>query len=175
MISERGIGRDTNYERLNLTHPELIKDLHAAYLAAGAQVLETNTFGANRTKLALFDSADDVGAINRAGVALAREVAGDRAYVAGSVGPLADARRPHETDAADRRRDPRPLPRADRRPGRRRRRPARSWKPSPTCRSSCSPWKSPRRTPTCRSSARWPSTSAATPTAASTSARPSRR
>jgi homocysteine S-methyltransferase len=91
MISERGVGRDTNYERLNLTHPDFIRDIHAAYLDAGAQVIETNTFGANRTKLALFDVADDVAAVNRAGVALAREAAGRRAYVAGSVGPLASA------------------------------------------------------------------------------------
>src|SRR5688500_11282193 len=89
MISERGIGRETNYESLNLTDPGFIQDIHRAYLAAGAQVLETNTFGANRTKLALFNCADDVVAINRTGVTLAREAAGGRAYVAGSVGPLA--------------------------------------------------------------------------------------
>jgi homocysteine S-methyltransferase len=88
MLSERGIGRETNYERLNLTNPEVVKELHGAYLAAGAQVLETNTFNANRAELTLFNSADDVNAINWAGVALAREVAGNRAYVAGSVGPL---------------------------------------------------------------------------------------
>jgi homocysteine S-methyltransferase len=97
LISERGVGRETNYERLNLTNPDLIKDLHSAYLAAGAQVLETNTFGANRAKLALFNSAADVSAINRAGVALVREVAGSRAYVAGSVGPLTHRTGPHET------------------------------------------------------------------------------
>ena len=97
MISERGIGLETNYERLNLTHPEVIKELHSAYLAAGAQVLETNTFGANRTKLALFNFADDVAGINRAGVTLAREVAGDRAYVAGAVGPLVHRAGPYET------------------------------------------------------------------------------
>jgi homocysteine S-methyltransferase len=90
LISERGVGRDVNYERLNLTRPSFIQDLHAAYRAAGAQVLETNTFGANRTKLAQFQFAEDVAAINRAGVALARAAAGGRAYVAGSVGPLAD-------------------------------------------------------------------------------------
>ena len=90
MISERGINRETNYEQLNFTHPEFIKDLHSAYLAAGAQLLETNTFGANRTKLAPFNAATEVAQINRAGVALAREVAGDRAYVGGSIGPLAD-------------------------------------------------------------------------------------
>lgn len=96
LISERGVGRETNYERLNLTRPELVKDIHAAYLAAGAQVLETNTFGANRTKLALAGFADDVTAVNRAGVTLAREIAGDRAYIAGSVGPLANPATRHE-------------------------------------------------------------------------------
>jgi homocysteine S-methyltransferase len=96
LISERGVGRETSYERLNLTNPDLIKDLHSAYLAAGAQVLESNTFGANRAKLALFNSAADVGAINRAGVALVREMAGSRAYVAGSVGPLTHRTGLHE-------------------------------------------------------------------------------
>jgi homocysteine S-methyltransferase len=91
LISERGIGRDTNYERLNLTHAGFIKDIHSAYLDAGAQVIETNTFGANRTKLAQFQFADDVAAINQAGVVLAREAAaGTDAWIAGSVGPLAD-------------------------------------------------------------------------------------
>ncbi len=95
MISERGIGRDTSYERLNLTHPQLIKDIHSAYLNAGAEVLESNTFAANRTKLALDHAGNEVSAVNRAGVALAREAINQavphrRAYVAGSVGPLLD-------------------------------------------------------------------------------------
>ena len=97
MISERGIGRDTSYERLNLSNSEFIKDIHSAYLAAGSQLLETNTFGANRTKLASFNSAEEVGAINRTGVTLAKEVAQTRAYVAGSVGPLAGMSGPYET------------------------------------------------------------------------------
>jgi homocysteine S-methyltransferase len=87
MLSERGFGRDTSFERLNLTHPEILRDLHQAYLDAGAEVLETNTFGANRTKLGE-RHAGEVAEINRAGVALVREVAGDRAFIAGSVGPL---------------------------------------------------------------------------------------
>jgi homocysteine S-methyltransferase len=91
LISERGVGRDTNYERLNLTHAGFIKDIHSAYLDAGAEVIETNTFGANRTKLAQFQFADDVAAINQAGVALARQAAaGTEAWIAGSVGPLAE-------------------------------------------------------------------------------------
>jgi homocysteine S-methyltransferase len=97
LISERGPGLGSSYERLNLTHPEFIKELHAAYLAAGAQVLETNTFGANRTKLAPLNEADDAAAVNRAGVALAREVAGNAAFVAGSVGPLASCQGSQET------------------------------------------------------------------------------
>jgi homocysteine S-methyltransferase len=97
MISERGIGRDTNYERLNLTNPEFVRDIHRSYLAAGAQVLETNTFGANRTKLALRQLGDDAAAINRAGVTLAREVAAGKALVAGSVGPLAPRSGAHDT------------------------------------------------------------------------------
>jgi homocysteine S-methyltransferase len=96
MLSERVDGRDVHYERLNLTQPELVRELHAAYLQAGARVLETNTFGANRTKLNVQHEADDVAAVNWAGVRLAREVAGHKAFVAGSVGPLA-----HRRDAFD--------------------------------------------------------------------------
>src|SRR5437763_5497599 len=58
LISERGIDRETSFERLNLSQPEFIKDLHGAYLEAGAVVLETNTFGANRTKLLLHSRLD---------------------------------------------------------------------------------------------------------------------
>jgi homocysteine S-methyltransferase len=97
MLSERGVDRATNYERLNLTHPEIVRELHGAYVEAGARLIETNTFGANRTKLALGPGhvaqpvgVHEVSDLNRAGVALARSVARDRAYVAGSVGPLAD-------------------------------------------------------------------------------------
>jgi homocysteine S-methyltransferase len=96
MLSERGLGRDVNYERLNLTHAEYVREVHRAYLHAGAQVLETNTFGANRTKLSLMNLAEDVTSINRAGVELVRDVAGDRAYVAGSVGPLAAPHGPQD-------------------------------------------------------------------------------
>src|SRR5438093_884878 len=76
MLSERGVGRETNYERLNLTHPEIIQDLHGAYVDAGAGLIETNTFGANRTKLALGPGhiaqdvgVSEVGDVNRAAVA----------------------------------------------------------------------------------------------------------
>ncbi len=90
MFRERGIGQETNFERLNRSHPDLVRSLHQDYLDAGAQVLETNTFGANRTKLSTTRSEREVVELNRAGVELARAVAGDRAYVAGAVGPLAE-------------------------------------------------------------------------------------
>ena len=99
LLSERGANPATSFERLNLTQPEIIKDIHSAYLDAGAVVLETNTFGANRSKLLLHSQldADQTVDINRAGVQLVREAAGDRAFIAGSVGPLAERAGPFET------------------------------------------------------------------------------
>src|ERR1700731_3705596 len=88
MLSEYGVGREASYERLNLARPDLVRSLHSGYVDAGAQVIETNTFGANRTKLPSSQGADEVRAINQAGVLLAREAAGEKAFVAGAVGPL---------------------------------------------------------------------------------------
>ncbi len=78
------------FDDLNRTQPEVIQAIHQEYLAAGARIIETNTFGANRVKLDNYGLAGEVRAINRAGVRLAREardVVGLPAYVAGSVGP----------------------------------------------------------------------------------------
>jgi methionine synthase I (cobalamin-dependent)/5,10-methylenetetrahydrofolate reductase len=88
LLSEYGIGREASYERLNLARPDLVRNLHGGYVDAGAQVIETNTFGANRTKLPSSQRADEVRAINQAGVRLAREAGGEKAFVAGAVGPL---------------------------------------------------------------------------------------
>jgi homocysteine S-methyltransferase len=88
MLSEYGIGRDANYELLNLARPDLVRNLHKGYVDAGSQVIETNTFGANQTKLPSSHRADEVRAINQAGVRLAREAAREKAFVAGAVGPL---------------------------------------------------------------------------------------
>lgn len=74
-------------ERLNLVDPDMIYAVHEEYIRAGSQVIETNTFGANRLKLGLSGLADQVGEINRAGARLAVRAAGDKVYVAGSVGP----------------------------------------------------------------------------------------
>ena len=87
LLYERGVLHTRSYDELNLSQPALIRKIHREYFEAGAMILETNTFGANRAALARHGHSDKCEAINRAGVALAREVVGDEAYVAGAVGP----------------------------------------------------------------------------------------
>lgn len=87
-IYARGIFLNRNYDELNLSHPTLIRDIHTEYLNAGAQVLITNTFTANRPNLASFGFEEKVGEINAAGARIAADAAKGQAYVAGSVGPL---------------------------------------------------------------------------------------
>ena len=87
LLYERGVLHTRSYDELNVTQPELVRSVHRDYVQAGAQVIETNTFGANRMVLARHGLVDQVTAINRAGVDLARSAAGDRAFVAGAVGP----------------------------------------------------------------------------------------
>ena len=101
MIYERGVFINACYDELCLTKPELILTIHQEYVEAGADVIESNTFGANRMKLAAFGLADKVEAITRAGVRLARRAAGDEVLVAASVGPCLDADKPHDPHLAD--------------------------------------------------------------------------
>jgi methionine synthase / methylenetetrahydrofolate reductase(NADPH) len=84
----RGLPFSRSFDGLNLTLAQTVKEVHLSYVKAGADIIETNTFGANRFRLAKFDLADQVRDVNFTGARLAREVAGDDLYVAGSVGPL---------------------------------------------------------------------------------------
>jgi len=88
MLYERGVFVHICYDELNVTQPDLVREIHAAYLAAGAEVLETNTFGANPVKLSSFGLEADTEDLNAAAARLARDVAGDSASVVGAIGPL---------------------------------------------------------------------------------------
>ncbi|WP_026843058.1 bifunctional homocysteine S-methyltransferase/methylenetetrahydrofolate reductase [Citrifermentans bremense] len=89
MLYAKGVALDANFEHLNLVRPQLVLDLHAEYLAAGAQVIETNTFGANYAKLSAIGIGGKVADINRQGAILARRAAKGRdVLVAGSMGPM---------------------------------------------------------------------------------------
>ncbi|HWB97359.1 MAG TPA: bifunctional homocysteine S-methyltransferase/methylenetetrahydrofolate reductase, partial [Bryobacteraceae bacterium] len=88
MLYSRGIFINRCYDELNLSAPDMVRQIHLDYVKAGAEILESNTFGANRARLSSFGIAEKLKAINRAGVRLAREAARDGAFVAGAVGPL---------------------------------------------------------------------------------------
>ncbi len=87
MIYERGVFINTCFDELSLSNPKLISQIHRDYVEAGAEVIETNTFGANRIALRPYGLSEKVVEINRHAVRIAREVAGDSIYVAGAVGP----------------------------------------------------------------------------------------
>ncbi len=88
ILYERGAFIHRSFEALNRSDPGLVRRTHEEYVLAGADILETNTFGANRFRLSPYGLEDDVEELNRLGVMLAREAAGDRAWVAGAMGPL---------------------------------------------------------------------------------------
>ncbi len=88
MLYSRGVFINKSFDVMNLTQGPLVEAVHQEYVLAGADILETNTFGANRIKLASFGLADRLREINVAGAQIARRAAGDRAYVAGAIGPL---------------------------------------------------------------------------------------
>jgi len=86
-LQARGLAPGQAPETWNLSHPELVSAVAKAYVDAGSQIILTNTFGANRLRLAEVGVADGVQVINEAGVRISREAAGDRALVFASMGP----------------------------------------------------------------------------------------
>ena len=88
MLYAKGVFINQCYDELALRSPDLVKEIHSAYVRAGAEVLETNTFGANRLKLTQYGLETQVADINRRAAELAREAAGNERLVAGAVGPL---------------------------------------------------------------------------------------
>lgn len=90
LLYARGIAYEQCFDALNLSRPELIQGIHSEYISAGAQIIETNTFGANRAKLEAFNLGDKVRDINFRAVKLvreAREISGLPIFIAGAVGP----------------------------------------------------------------------------------------
>lgn len=87
MLYSQGVFVNSCYDEINLTNPEMVRKIHLSYIQAGADFIETNTFGANAYKLGRFGLADKVESINIEGVRIARQAAGD-VMVAGAVGPL---------------------------------------------------------------------------------------
>jgi methionine synthase I (cobalamin-dependent) len=88
MLYGRGVFLNVCYDELNLKQPDLVRDIHRDYVRAGAELLETNTFGANPVKLATCGLAQETERINTAAAGLALEAAGERAAVVGAIGPL---------------------------------------------------------------------------------------
>jgi len=88
VLYQKGVFINRCYDELNLSLPAMVRDVHQEYIKAGAEILETNTFGANRKRLGAYGFAEKVRLINQAGVRIAREAARDQAFVAGTVGPL---------------------------------------------------------------------------------------
>ncbi len=88
MLYSKGFFLNVCYDELNLKQPKLVQEVHAAYVHAGAEILETNTFGANPAKLGSFGLADDTEKINQAAAELARAASGGQTSVVGAIGPL---------------------------------------------------------------------------------------
>src|SRR6266478_10029167 len=90
LLYARGVTYEQCFDALNLSQPELIANIHREYISAGAEVIETNSFGANRAKLEAYNLGDRVREINFRAVRLAREareISGQSIFVAGAVGP----------------------------------------------------------------------------------------
>ena len=87
-LYDKGVYINRSYDELNLTAPDLVREVHEEYVRAGSDVIETNSFGATRHKLQAYGLEERVVEINTAAARLAKEAAGEKAFVAGAIGPL---------------------------------------------------------------------------------------
>lgn len=101
MLYSKGVFINQCYDELNLRAPDMVREIHKKYVDAGAQVIETNSFGANRLKLTQHGLETQVKELNYAAAKVAREAAGDRALVAGAVGPLGVRIEPYGPTSAE--------------------------------------------------------------------------
>jgi homocysteine S-methyltransferase len=101
MLYSKGVFINKCYDELNLRSPEIVLDVHRQYVRAGAEIIETNTYGANRVKLSGFGIEDELRDINRRAAEIAREAAGDGVYVAGAIGPLGIRIEPYGPTSVD--------------------------------------------------------------------------
>jgi homocysteine S-methyltransferase len=101
LLYARGVFVNVCYDELNLSQPQLVQSIHAEYVKAGAEILETNTFGANPVKLSSYGLAERTEEINTAAARLARAVATDDTRVAGAIGPLGIRIEPWGPTASD--------------------------------------------------------------------------
>src|SRR5215203_5945499 len=105
MLYAKGVYINRCYDELNLSSPDLVREIHTEYIRAGADIIETNTFGATAHKLQQYGLEANLQEINAIAARVAREAAGDRAYVAGAIGPLGLRIEPYGPTSFDEARD----------------------------------------------------------------------
>src|ERR671912_2498957 len=105
MLYAKGVYINRCYDELNLSNPDLVREIHTEYLRAGADIIETNTFGATANKLSQYGLDTNLEEINVLAARIAREAAGDEAYVAGAIGPLGLRIEPYGPTSFDEARD----------------------------------------------------------------------
>src|SRR5205809_7355112 len=88
MLYSKGVFISRSFDELNLSNPQLVREVHLDYVKAGVDIIETNTFGGNRTKLMSHGLAEHTRDINLQGARIAREAAGQHEFGAGAIGPL---------------------------------------------------------------------------------------
>ncbi len=101
MLYSKGVFINKCYDELNVRNPEIVLEVHRQYVRAGAEIIETNTYGANHVKLHGFGIEDELRDINIRGAELARKAAGESVYVAGAIGPLGIRIEPYGPTSVD--------------------------------------------------------------------------